>query len=299
MKSLIVVVGPTAVGKTDLCIRLAQEYKTEIVSADSRQVFRELEIGTAKPSADELQQVKHHFINSHSIHEDFNAGDYERDALELLERLFEIHDVVILTGGSGLYVKALTDGMADMPEIDPEVRSQLKAELEGKGLSFLVEELKEADPDYYGQVDLQNPQRVIRALEVIRSTGHKYSELRTDEKKQRPFKIIKVGLERPREELYQRIDLRMDIMIGQGLFQEAKDFHHLKHINALQTVGYKEIFDHLDGEYDRGEAIRLLKRNSRRYAKRQFTWFRRDEEMKWFHPDNYDGILHYISEQIG
>ncbi|MBL3657973.1 tRNA (adenosine(37)-N6)-dimethylallyltransferase MiaA [Fulvivirga sediminis] len=298
MKFLIVIVGPTAVGKTSFSIEIAQFFNTEVVSADSRQVFKELEIGTAKPTMEELEQARHHFVNSHSIHEELNAGDFEREALLLLDELYEKYDVVVLTGGSGLYVKALTDGMAEMPQVAAEVREQLKKEFAETGLEGLVEELKGKDPEYFEEVDVNNPQRVIRALEIIRGTGTKYSELRKDNKKQRPFHIIKIGLERPREELYERIDLRMDQMISEGLFEEAESFHKFKHVNALQTVGYKEIFDYLEGTYDYDEAVRLLKRNSRRYAKRQLTWFRKDDETKWFHPKDKKAVLSYIKQQM-
>ncbi|UII29447.1 tRNA (adenosine(37)-N6)-dimethylallyltransferase MiaA [Fulvivirga maritima] len=298
MKFLIVIVGPTAVGKTSFSIEMAQFFGTEVVSVDSRQVFKELEIGTAKPTQEEQAQAIHHFVDSHSIHEDFNAGDFEREALLLLEELYKKHDVVVLTGGSGLYVKALTDGMAEMPQVPAEVRDELKKEAAENGLEKLLNELNDKDPEYFAEVDVNNPQRVIRALEVIRGTGQKYSELRKDSKKERPFNTIKIGLERPREELYARIDLRMDQMIEEGLFDEAESFHKFKHINALQTVGYKEIFDYLDGEYDYEEAVRLLKRNSRRYAKRQMTWFRKDDETVWFHPKDKEEALSYIKQRM-
>ncbi|MEX2336215.1 MAG: tRNA (adenosine(37)-N6)-dimethylallyltransferase MiaA [Fulvivirga sp.] len=299
MKYLITIVGPTAVGKTALCINLALELGTEIVSADSRQVFREMDIGTAKPSAEELRQVKHHFINSHSIHDQFNAGDYERQAMEKIEALFQRYDCLILTGGSGLYINAVTEGMADIPEVEAEVRAKLTDRLAKDGLNALAEDLRRLDPEYYDVVDLQNPQRVTRALEVCIGTGRKYSELRTQVKKQRGFEVIKTGLNRPREELYGGINQRVDAMIAAGLFAEAEQLYPYKDHYALQTVGYKEIFSYIDGAYDKEEAIRLLKRNTRRYAKRQLTWFGKDPDIRWFHPNEYKEILRIVHKCMG
>lgn len=294
MNYLIVIVGPTAVGKTDLCIRLAQQLETEIISADSRQLFREMEIGTARPGEAELKQVKHHFINSHSIHNPFNAGDYEREAMERITQLFKLQKTLILTGGSGLYVKAVTEGMADIPEVGEEIRRHLNERLEKEGLEVLTEELKALDPEYHAVVDLKNPQRVTRALEVCMGTGQKYSELRKQSPAHRDFEVVSLGLIRPREELYERINRRVDIMIAQGLFDEAKELYPYRHHYALQTVGYKEVFDYMEGQYDYDEAVRLLKRNTRRYAKRQLTWFGKDHNIKWFHPDEYDQLLQYV-----
>ncbi|HSI91166.1 MAG TPA: tRNA (adenosine(37)-N6)-dimethylallyltransferase MiaA, partial [Adhaeribacter sp.] len=281
-KFLIVVAGPTAVGKTDLSIRLAKHFKTVILSADSRQFFRELNIGTAKPTPEEQQGVTHYFIDSHSISEEYNAGQFEADALELLDRVFKEKDVAILTGGSGLYVRALCEGMDEMPEVAPEIREELNRKLETEGLETLCQQLEKLDPEYFAQVDKANPQRVVRALEVCMASGKPYSFFRNQQRKPRPFGIIKIGLTRPREELYQRIDLRMDQMLAQGLLEEAKSLLPYRQHNALQTVGYTEIFGFLDGEYDWEEAVRLLKRNSRRYAKRQLTWFRKDPDFTWF-----------------
>ncbi|MBL6445233.1 tRNA (adenosine(37)-N6)-dimethylallyltransferase MiaA [Fulvivirga sp. 29W222] len=294
MKFLIVIVGPTAVGKTSLCIDIARELDTEIISADSRQFFREMEVGTAKPSEEELNLVTHHFINSHSIHDKFNAGDFEREALKKIGELFQHQDCLIMTGGSGLYINAVTEGMADIPQVSLDIRVELNNRLANEGLNALAEELKILDPEYYEEVDLKNPQRITRALEVCIGTGKKYSELRKGNKKQRDFEVIKIGLDRPREELYARINERMDQMIAQGLFEEAKELYPYKEHYALQTVGYKEVFDFFEGLYDREEAVRLLKRNSRRYAKRQMTWFGKDLEIKWFHPDSFQDILRHI-----
>lgn len=293
-KYLLVVVGATAVGKTATCIKLAQSLNAEIVSADSRQFYREMEIGTAKPDESELKAAKHHFINSHSIVEDISAGKYEFLALEKLQMLFEKSKFAILTGGSGLYIDAVTQGFAEIPKVDTSVREELNAALESRGIDHLTERLKELDPNYYDKVDKKNPHRVIRALEVCIGTGKPYSQQRRPPKKDRPFHIIKIGLELPREILYKRIDTRMDKMIAAGLFDEAKQLEPFKSHNALQTVGYKEVFDHFEGKYDKEEAVRLLKRNTRRYAKRQMTWFNRDQDIKWFSPDDYQKIMEYV-----
>ena len=296
---LVVIAGPTAVGKTDLCLRLARALDTEIISADSRQFYREMNIGTAKPSPEELEVIKHYFINSHSITQEYSVGAFEADALTLLEKLFREKKVVILTGGSGLYIQAVCAGLDEIPETLPEVRQRLMAELEQHGLSSLLNQLKELDPIYYEQVDKANPQRVIRALEVCYSSGHPYSIFRGGNPKPRPFNIIKIGLTRDRAELYQRIDWRMDQMLAAGLVEEAKALYAYRAHNALQTVGYKEIFDFMEEKQDWFETVRLLKRNSRRYAKRQLTWFRRDPAFKWFHPDDWEGILTYIVQNSG
>lgn len=297
-KYLLVVVGPTAVGKTALCIRLAQHFDTEIVSADSRQFYREMAIGTAKPTPEELAQAPHHLIDSLSIMDDYNVGDYEKDALACLEAIFARKEVAILTGGSGLYVQAVCNGIDKMPEVPPETRAQLMERLQTEGLEALLRQLEQLDPAYFQEVDHANPQRVVRALEVCLSTGQPYSSFRKKSKVQRPFKILKIGLERDREELYERINLRMDLMLEQGLVEEVKALYAYKNHNALQTVGYKEIFDYMDEQHDWDEAVRLLKRNSRRYAKRQMTWFRRDEEIHWFSPKNIDTIIDWVDRRM-
>lgn len=284
-KTLLVIVGPTAVGKTDLCVQLAQELKTEIISADSRQFYKELSIGTAKPSLKEQGGVTHHFIDSHSIHEYFSPGDFERDALLRLTYLFEQHDFVIATGGSGLYLKALVDGLDEMPDIDMELRNSLMSRLKEEGLGALLDELKTRDPEYASQVDSKNPQRVVRALEVCISTSKTYSEFRKSKSDIRPFKILKYCLDRPREELYQRIDARMDAMLAEGLVDEAKKYADFQTNYALKTLGYKEVYGYLRHEYEDAELVRLLKRNSRHYAKKQLTWFRHQDEYVWLHPD--------------
>ncbi|OOG77285.1 tRNA (adenosine(37)-N6)-dimethylallyltransferase MiaA [Algoriphagus sp. A40] len=298
-KNLILIVGPTAVGKTSLCLNLAKKFNTEIVSCDSRQFYREMNLGTAKPTPEELQQVPHHLINSLSIEDEYDVRKFEYDALEILGDLFRKNSIAIMTGGSGLYADAITKGLDEIPDVDPEIRKSIISEFEEKGLGWLQSQIEKVDPEFYQQVDRQNPQRLMRALEIFRGTGLKFSSFRVKQKVIRPFNIIKIGLERDRVELYQRIDLRMDQMIKAGLFDEADALFEKRHLNALQTVGYSEIFGYLEGKYDREEAIRLLKRNSRRYAKRQLTWFRRDSEIKWFHPDQQDEIMTWIETQIG
>lgn len=297
-KYLICVVGPTAVGKTTLGIKLAQSFGTEILSADSRQFYKELEIGTAKPTLSELKEAPHHFINSLSIHDAYDVGKYEKEVMAKLGVLFEENDVVILVGGSGLFVNAVCIGLDELPDVKANIREQLNAELKTNGLDQLNEELKTADPEYYEVVDLKNPQRVIRALEVIRSTGKKFSDFRKREPVARPFNVVSVGLELDREVLYERIDRRMDQMINTGLFEEVRGLYDYRHLNPLQTVGYSEIFGYLAGDYDKEEAIRLLKRNSRRYAKRQLTWFKRDPNTVWFDPKSSEDILAYLKQKL-
>lgn len=285
---LVVVAGPTAVGKTALCVQLAQHFNTEIVSADSRQFFREMSIGTAKPTTTEMQGVPHHFVDSHSITEDYSAGRFEVDCLRLLDQLFRQHRVVILTGGSGLYLQAVTDGMDEMPPADPAIRQQIVLELATHGLEHLVAELAQLDPVAHARIDRQNPQRVVRALQVCRATGLPFSSFHTGTAAaERPFRIRKLALSREREELYQRIDLRVDHMLAAGLLEEVKTLLPYRHHIALQTVGYQELFGYLDGLHDWDEAVRLLKRNTRRYAKRQLTWLRRDAAYEWIEMSEY------------
>lgn len=291
---LIVLVGPTAVGKTEVALRLAEHFKTEIISADSRQIYKELEIGTAKPTSEELSRVQHHFINTHSVGQSYDAGAYGREALALIRTLFKKHDTLILCGGSGLYIKGVLEGFDEMPEIPGGIRDQIIAEYELKGLQWLQKEVREIDPDYFEQVDINNPQRLVRALELFKASGQRVSQLRVKEKRSHDFQIIKIGLELDREQLYTRIDTRMDVMIDKGLFKEAEYFFLNRDLNALQTVGYREIFDYFEGKYDREEAIRLLKRNTRRYAKRQLTWFKKDSEVMWFQADQVNQIIAYL-----
>lgn len=293
-KYLILLVGPTAVGKTDLAIRLAHQLDTEIISADSRQFYKELSIGTAKPTIEEMDGIPHHFIDSHSIDSYYSAGDFERDVIKLLEDdVFKRKDVVIMTGGSGLFVKAITDGLDDMPEAPLALRENLMQRLETEGVAVLAEELKQLDPEYAATADLQNSQRVVRALEVCLSTGRPFSEFHKKTKAERNFHFIKLGIERPREELYDRINRRMDIMLTNGLMEEVKGLTDYRNHNALQTVGYKEVFDFLDGAYDYPMMVELLKRNSRRYAKRQMTWFKNQDDFHWFSAEDFEGIYGY------
>ena len=297
-KTLICVVGPTAVGKTKVAIELAKWLRCEILSADSRQFYQEMEIGTAKPDVEELRAATHHFINNLSIKDAYDVGMYEKEALIELQKQFETKDFAILVGGSGMFVDTVCHGLDKFPAISIGVRETLNMELEEKGIAHLQEELKTSDPDYYEIVDFNNTQRITRALEVIRSTGQTFSSFRKGQKLDRPFNIVKVGLEMDRETLYDRINLRMDLMIEAGLFQEAESLLVHRSHNALQTVGYKEVFGFLDGDYDKEEAIRLLKRNSRRYAKRQMTWFKRDETTSWFHPNHLDEIKAYLKSKL-
>ena len=289
-------VGPTAVGKTAVAIKLAQLLATEIISADSRQIFKELTIGTAKPSRDQLALAPHHFINTHSIHDDYDAAQYGRDALTLISKLFEQHDNVILCGGSGLYIKAVCDGFDDIPEIPAGIREMLMQHYEQEGIGWLQREMQKLDADHFNDIDQKNPHRLIRALEVKLGTGLSIASFRTKRKLTHPFRILKIGMELPREELYTGIDQRIDQMIEDGLFQEANALFPFKELRALQTVGYQEIFDFMNGKYDREEAIRLLKRNSRRYAKRQLTWFKRDAEIKWVLANDPNKIMEIVNQ---
>lgn len=295
---LISVVGPTAVGKTALSIKIARKLECEIISADSRQFFRELNIGTAKPSSDELSQTQHHFINSHSINEYYSAGAYGRDAEKLLEDLHRSSNVVVAVGGSSLYLKALWEGFDEMPDIDEKMRDELNRQFKSEGLEPLILELKEKDPEYFASVDINNGQRVIRALEVIRTTNQTFSSFRKSESKDLPYENLKIGLHMEREALYERINSRMDKMINAGLFEEAESLVDFEDHNALQTVGYSEIFRFLKGAYDRGEAVRLLKRNSRRYAKRQMTWFNKYEDIHWFKPSQEKEVFELIDRTM-
>ncbi len=297
MKTLLVIAGPTAVGKTALCVQLAQVLKTDVVSADSRQLYRELSIGTAKPTPDEMKDVRHHFVDSHSITDPVNAGRYERECLAVLNTLFQKNDVVILSGGTGLYINAICFGLDDMPTVDPALRGQLLTRLQQEGLEKLQRALRELDPIYAQTADLQNPIRVTRALEVCLSTGQPYSSFRREQPAERPFRSVLIALERPRAELYTRIDNRMDAMLTAGLLDEVRSLLPYRHLPALQTVGYQEVFPYIDGIYDYDEMVRLLKRNSRRYAKRQLTWFRNQGNYTWINPDNSEKILEVIMNE--
>ena len=297
-KTLIVVAGPTGIGKTSAGIKLAQHFNTEIISSDSRQIFKELKIGTAVPSENELAAVKHHFIHSHSIHESYNASRYETEALELLENLFLKHGTVLLVGGSMLYIDAVCKGIDIMPDADPEIRKSLKIQLEKEGIESLRLQLKKLDQEYYRMVDLKNPNRIVHALEICLMTGKPYSSFRSNPKKKRSFSILKIGLNCSRDLLHQRINSRVDKMVEAGLEQEALCVYPLKHLNALNTVGYREWFSFFDREISREQAIELIRRNSRRYARKQLTWFRNDPEMNWFEPGQVDDIITFIENNI-
>ena len=297
-KTLIVIAGPTGSGKTDLSISIALHYHAPIISTDSRQFYRGIPIGTAQPDTEQLQAVEHHFIASHELTQDFNCGAYEQEALQRLEELFKTCDVVVAVGGSGLYIKALCDGMDDLPDVDPALRTQLAEELKQLGIDAMAERLRELDPTFYEVVDRKNPARILRALEVCIGTGMPYSSLRTGKRHKRSFKIVKIATDMDRTELYERIDRRVDIMVEQGLEQEARSVYHLRKLNSLQTVGYREMFDYFDGTISREEAIELIKRNSRRYAKRQLTWLRRDDEFAWFSPKEKGKIIEYIDAKV-
>lgn len=292
---LIVIVGPTAAGKTALSVRLAGRFKTEIISADSRQFYKEMETGTAKPSPGELKKAPHHFINSLSIHDEYNVGKYEKEALKCLEEVFKNHDKAILVGGSGLFINAVCHGMDTLPEGDASVREQYENMLKEKGIEALQLELKQKDFAYYEMVDRKNPRRLIRALEVIKLTGMLYSGLRSKKTAKRNFFIVKVGITMPKEELEARINQRVDDMIAAGWLNECKGLYPWRNLNALKTVGYTEMFDYLDGKCDWDKTVEQIKTNTWHYAKRQLTWFRKDKEIKWFSPGDYQQICNYIT----
>ena len=294
MKRLIVITGATACGKTGVSVQLAKHLHTEIVSCDSRQFYKEMSIGTAKPTMEEMDGIPHHFIDSHSITEEINAGKFEKLALPILDKLFKTHDDVILTGGSGLFIDAVINGFDDMPKITKETRESLNTTFTEKGIEPLMDQLTSLDPEYAKQVDSSNPKRIIRALEVCLSGDKTYSNLRTGQKAKRQFEVLKIVLDRPREELYNRINQRVDLMVNNGLEKEVKSLLPYKNLNALQTVGYKEFFEFLDQKITKERAIELTKQNSRRYAKRQLTWFRRDETYRWVNADDFDSILKSI-----
>ena len=281
-KTLITIVGPTAIGKTSLSIELAQHFKTEIISCDSRQFYKEMRIGTAVPEPEELAAVPHHFIQNRSIFDDYNVGDFEKDALETLDRLFQQFDTVIMVGGSGLYVDAVLKGFDHFPKVAPKIRETLNQRLESEGLEALQQQLKELDPETYDNIALDNPQRVTRALEVCIGSGQPYSSFKNKAKKKRDFQSIKVGLNGDRQKIYDRINLRVDLMVKNGLLEEAKSLYPNRNLNALQTVGYREFFSYFDGEITQEFAIEEIKKNTRRFAKRQLTWFRKDTEIIWF-----------------
>ena len=293
-KTLIVLLGPTGVGKTDLSIEIAKYFGTSIISCDSRQIYKEMYIGTAVPAPEQLAAVPHYFIQTLSVEDYYNSWQFEVQALEKIHELFESMDVVVMAGGSMMYIDAVCKGIDDIPTITPELREELMKVYEERGLEYMQELLKELDPVFYEQVDLSNAKRVIHAVEVCRMAGVPYSSLRTNTPKDRGFDIVRIGLNREKDELYERIDRRVDQMLADGLEAEARSLLPLRRLNALNTVGYKELFDYFEGVTDREEAIRLIKRNSRRYARKQLSWFRRDEDIRWFHPEARQDIFEYL-----
>lgn len=294
MKTLIVIVGSTGVGKTALCLDVAELFDTAIVNADSRQMFKEIPIGTAAPTKDEQKRVKHYFVGNLSIEDYYNASMFENDVISLLERLFQEKDIVIMSGGSMMYVDAVCNGIDDIPTVKDDIRYAVKEAYDKNGLNALCKELENLDPEYYSIVDKNNPKRVIHAVEICLSTDKTYTSFRTNIKKERPFKIVKIGLIRERETLYERIDRRVDQMMDDGLLNEVQNLYPYRKLNALNTVGYKELFDYIDGKCTLDEAVFKIKCNTHKYCRKQLTWFKRDKETKWFSPDNVEEIINYI-----
>jgi tRNA dimethylallyltransferase len=290
-KTVIIICGPTAVGKTSVSIVLAKYFHTEIISADSRQCFKELKIGVARPSDEELKEIPHHFIGSNSIKEDTNAAFFEKLALQKVEELFKTHDIIIMVGGTGLYIKAFCEGLDDIPPIDEAIRKNIIKDYELNGLSWLQEQVRITDPKFYKVGEIQNPHRLMRALEVVESTGQSILSFRKNKKILRPFNLIKIGLELPKEELHENINSRVDKMLLEGLVEEVSSLKGYRDVNALQTVGYSEIFEHLDGKMSLANAIEEIKKNTRKYAKRQMTWFKKDKEIKWINAKQTGGIV--------
>ena len=294
-KTLIVITGPTAVGKTRLTIDIARHYDIPIINADSRQIYRELKIGTASPTTEELALAKHLFVGTKSIEEYYNASMYEQEVLAYLDGHFKDSRLALMSGGSMMYIDAVCKGIDDIPTIRDDIRVRMKERLETEGLEALCEELRQLDPEHYEVVDRKNTRRVIHALEICHQTGQTYTSFRKQQQRERPFRIVKIGLNRPREELYNRINARVDEMMGKGLLEEAQGLYPKRQLNALNTVGYKELFDYMDGVWPLEEAVERIKGNTRRYARKQLTWFKRDEDVRWFHPDDKEQLLKYIS----
>jgi tRNA dimethylallyltransferase len=297
-KTLVILLGPTGVGKTDLSIELARYYNTEIISCDSRQIYKEMRIGTAVPDQQTLGSVPHHFIQSHSIHDYYNASKFEIEVLEKLEFLFQKKDIVLMTGGSMMYIDAVCKGIDDLPEVDSELRQSLTKRMETEGIESLRNELRYLDPSYYKEVDLRNPKRILHSLEICLMTGSPYSSFRINKVRERPFNIIKLGLNLDREILYNRINQRVDKMFDEGLEQEARNLYPFRRLNSLNTVGYREMFDCFDGTITPGEAKEKIKANSRKYARKQLTWFRRDPEITWFTPGMKGEIVEYVNKRL-
>lgn len=295
---LVVLLGPTGVGKTDLCIRLADTFHVPIINADSRQIFAEIPIGTAAPTKEQLARVKHYFVGTHHLQDYYSASMFEQDALNIIQNEFLSHPCALMSGGSMMYIDAVCNGIDDIPTVDDKTRTWMKRRLAEEGLPALVQELKELDPDHYSIVDKQNPRRVVHALEICHMTGKTYTSFRTNSKKERPFRILKIGLNRPREELYDRINRRVDQMMADGWLDEARNVYPLRHLNALNTVGYKELFLYFDGTWPLEEAVERIKGNTRRYMRKQLTWFKRDPEIHWFTPDETDEIVALVKAEL-
>lgn len=317
MNSLIVITGPTGVGKTEICLQIAEHYGIDIINADSRQIFAEIPIGTAAPTAEQMQRVRHYFVGTHHIGDYYSASSYEQDVLELLRKFEEVegqrskdegqgehpspdnhHPIALLSGGSMMYIDAVCNGIDDIPNIREDIRNEMKRRLEKEGLDSLLEELSRLDPEHYAIVDRKNPRRILHALEICHQTGRTYTSFRTGEKRKRPFNIIKIGLNRDRDELYERINQRVLDMMGLGLEQEARKMLPYRELNALNTVGYKEMFQYFDGAIPLEEAVRQIQSNSRRYARKQLTWYKRDAEIQWFNPENVKEIINYIDSRL-
>lgn len=317
MNSLIVITGPTGVGKTEICLQIAEHYGIDIINADSRQIFAEIPIGTAAPTAEQMQRVRHYFVGTHHIGDYYSASSYEQDVLKLLRKLAEVegqrskdegqgehpspnnhHPIALLSGGSMMYIDAVCNGIDDIPNIREDIRNEMKWRLEDEGLDSLLEELSRLDPEHYAIVDRKNPRRILHALEICHQTGRTYTSFRTGEKRKRPFNIIKIGLNRDRDELYERINIRVLDMMEQGLEQEARAMLPHRELNALNTVGYKEMFQYFDGAIPLEEAVRQIQSNSRRYARKQLTWYKRDAEIMWFNPENVNEITNYIDSRL-
>lgn len=285
-KTVIIIVGPTASGKTNLSLQVADHFKTDIISADSRQCYRELNIGVAKPSIEELKSIKHYFINSHSIFDEVNAEVFEKYALNAANEIFKKNDVAVMVGGTGMYIKAFCEGLDDIPKIDTSIRNDIIKNYKQNGLNWLQAEVEQKDPLFWKGAERQNPQRLMRVLEVVNATGKSITHFRSNTKKIRPFKIIKIGIDLPKQKLHENIDKRVNQMVNNGLIEEVKSFQQFQHLNALQTVGYKEVFDYLSGRITLEQSITEIKSNTKKYAKRQLTWFRKDFLIKWLHPEN-------------
>ena len=298
MNTLVVLIGPTAVGKTDTSLAVAAYLGCPIISADSRQMYKGMEIGTAMPTKEELTRHRHYFVGQLNPGDYYSAARYEEEVMALLEKEFPHHPTMLMSGGSMMYIDAVCNGIDDIPTVDDETRAMVLEKYEREGLDKLADELRILDPEYYREADIKNPKRVMHALEICYMTGKKYSSFRKQQKKERPFRIIKIGLQREREELYERIGRRVDMMIENGLVEEVKNFEHLKHHNSLNTVGYKEIFKYLDGEWTLPFAIEKIKQNTRIYSRKQVTWYRKDEDITWFHPSDIDGIIKHIEKAL-